>query len=159
MAIREHARVANKRGPMPKFEVVEDSEHRFHVRRDGKCIAAFTTNQEAWDCITEELLERSGKVTGLSHKAEQKERRALVGSTSGTTYHALANLNNSLGGRFSPADNVAGKEPVVSYPALDWRSPWSGPRLPDEMPLGYAIGDQPTGRPEARPCRWASAPA
>ena len=78
---------------------------------------------------------------------EMKERRALVGSTTTitndnppTTFHALANLDNSLGGRFATGGDVSGTEEVVRYPRQSPNSPWSSSsRVPDEPPLGYAI--------------------
>jgi hypothetical protein len=78
---------------------------------------------------------------------EMKERRALVGSTTTitsdnppTTFHALANLDNSLGGRFATGGDVSGTEEVVRYPRQSPNSPWSSSsRVPDEPPLGFAI--------------------
>jgi hypothetical protein len=47
---------------------------------------------------------------------EQAERRALVGSNQATTYHQLANVDVSLGGRFAAGGDVSGSEPETHYP-------------------------------------------
>ena len=81
-------------------------------------------------------------MSGPSAKAEQKERRALAGSTTtttkdATTLHQLANLDGSLNGRFNPGSYVSGSEPAVNYPAAS--GPWSGPQPGQEPPLGIDV--------------------
>jgi hypothetical protein len=53
-----------------------------------------------------------------SEKAEvlRNERKLRPGDGEPTTFHALANLDTSLGGRFAAAGYVSGSEPSVSYP-------------------------------------------
>jgi hypothetical protein len=90
-------------------------------------------------------------MSGPSAKAEQKERRALAGSTTtttkdATTLHQLANLDGSLTGRFNPGGYVSGSEPVVNYPAAS--GPWSGPQPGPEPPLGFDVNAmEPVGEP------------
>jgi hypothetical protein len=82
-----------------------------------------------------------------SKEREMADRRRLAGSTTTitrdnppTTFHALANLDNSLGGRFATGGDVSGSEELVRYPRQSPNSPWSSSsRVPDEPPLGYAI--------------------
>ena len=89
----------------------------------------------------------------LSKEQEQAERRKLAGSTTSiskdnppSTLHSLANLDNSLGGRFAVGGAVSGEEELVRYPRQPEGSPWSGPQVGVEPPLGYAIDElEPTG--------------
>jgi hypothetical protein len=82
-----------------------------------------------------------------SKELEMADRRRLAGSTTTitrdnppTTFHALANLDNSLGGRFATGGDVSGSEEVTRYPRLPSNSPWAGStRVPDEPPLGFEI--------------------
>jgi len=84
-----------------------------------------------------------------SKEQEQKERKALLGSsTDATSYRDLANLDNSLSGRFAivpgAEPSVSGRKPFVEYPAA--APPWSGPQVGVEQPLGWSVEDQePTG--------------
>jgi hypothetical protein len=78
---------------------------------------------------------------GPSAKAEQKERRALAGSTTTMTKaaepqsyfsRARAGLDDdSPGGRYRPDQIISGSSPAVNYPAAS--GPWADPvRVPDE---------------------------
>jgi hypothetical protein len=81
--------------------------------------------------------------TMLTKDQEQKERRALVGSTTTSTYHSLANLDLSLsGGRFSPGGDVSGSEELVRYPRLPPGNPWSHDQVGLEPPTNYEIDAQ-----------------
>jgi hypothetical protein len=80
-----------------------------------------------------------------SKEQEQKERKALLGSsTDATSYRDLANLDNSLSGRFAivpgAEPSVSGRKPFVEYPAA--APPWSGPQVGVEQPLGWSVEDQ-----------------
>ena len=85
------------------------------------------------------------------NNSDRKERASLLGSTQTTTYAAQAKAQASLdqaGGRFAVEDKsvTSGSEASVTYPTLPPSSPWSGPRLPDEPPLGFAVGQmEPVG--------------
>jgi hypothetical protein len=82
-----------------------------------------------------------------SRQEEQAERKRLVGSTNATTYRDLANLDTSLGGRFSEGGTVTGTQPETHYPRLPEGS-WSHDPTGVEPPLGYAIDAlEPTGNP------------
>jgi hypothetical protein len=89
-----------------------------------------------------------------SAKAEQRERRALVGSTTTTTKaepqsyfsRARAGLDDdSPGGRYRPDQIISGSSPAVNYPAA--AGPWTDPvRVPDEPLIdatdcGLAFGE------------------
>ena len=81
---------------------------------------------------------------------EMKERLALTGSTTTTTFRDMANLDLSLGGRFAvpgSKPDVSGSEEVTRYPKLPPTSQWAGTTQPGVEPsLGYAIDDlEPTG--------------
>jgi hypothetical protein len=83
-----------------------------------------------------------------SSQSEQAERKRLAGSTSATTFHALANLDYSLGGRFSAGGSVSGSEEGTDYPRLPADSPWSADPTGVEPPLNYRVDDlEPTGEP------------
>ena len=77
-----------------------------------------------------------------SSQIEQAERRELAGSTSATTYRDLANLDTSLGGRFSGGGDVSGAEEATHYPRLPEGSPWACDPTGVEPPFGYAIDEQ-----------------
>jgi hypothetical protein len=82
---------------------------------------------------------------GPSAKAEQKERRALTGSNTTTTFHqqAMIDLQLESGGRFSKDTIVSGTEASVPYPA---GPAWTRDQVGIEPPLGVAIDDlEPTG--------------
>ena len=82
-----------------------------------------------------------------SKEREMADRRRLAGSTTTitrdnppTTFHALANLDNSLGGRFATGGDVSGSEEFTRYPKLPPTSPWAGTTQPGlEPPLGFEI--------------------
>jgi hypothetical protein len=84
---------------------------------------------------------------------EMKERRRLAGSTTTitndnppTTFHALANLDSSLGGRFATGGDVSGTDEVVRYPRLPSTSPWASDPVGVEPPTNYRIDElEPTG--------------
>jgi hypothetical protein len=78
-------------------------------------------------------------MSGPSAKAERAILKA--GDSAPSTYHALSNLDTSLGGRFAPGGYVSGSEPSVSYTAA--ASPWSDPQPGQEPPLGYSVNDLP----------------
>jgi hypothetical protein len=83
-----------------------------------------------------------------TNKSEQTERRAVVknDTLAPSTYHALANLDTSLSGRFGKADIVTGDEASARYFELPTSSPWGGPRMPDEPSLGLDINaPEPNG--------------
>jgi hypothetical protein len=70
-----------------------------------------------------------------------EQRRA--GDRAGTTYHALAGVEQALegGGRFKSEVIISGAQPSVNYPASS--GPWADPvRVPDEPSLGVAIDEQ-----------------
>jgi hypothetical protein len=87
---------------------------------------------------------------GPSAKAEQKERREIIrseglrpGDQPATTFHALANLDTSPGGRFAAGGYVSGSEPGVNYPA---GPAWTRDQVGLEPSLGVAIDQmEPTG--------------
>ena len=85
-------------------------------------------------------------MTSPSAIREQKERREVLKNdlAEPTTFHQLANLDTSPGGRFSPGGYVSGSEAIVQYPPLPASSPWSGagPQVPDEEPTGIDINAQ-----------------
>lgn len=90
-------------------------------------------------------------MTGPSAKAEQADRARVLANDRGlrpgdrepTTFHQMANLDPSLGGRFAKADYVVGQEPVARYPA---GSGWTRNDVGQEMPLGVSVNDmQPCG--------------
>jgi hypothetical protein len=80
-----------------------------------------------------------------AEKAEQlrQERQRREAPLAPTTYHQLAGLNAELesGGRYTKPDYVTGSELASRYPAA--ASPWSGPQVPMEPPLGEALGPAP----------------
>ena len=94
---------------------------------------------------------------GPSAKAEQAERRDVLrneqqtaklrpGEHEPSTFHAMANLDTSLGGRFAKADYVAGEEATTGYPRLPSSSPWAGDPIGIEPPIdatdcGVAFGE------------------
>ena len=84
-----------------------------------------------------------------SKQDEQKERRALTGSTTTTTFRDMANLDLSLGGRFAvpgSKPDVSGSEEITRYPRLPPSNPWSSDLVGVEPPLGWSVEDQePTG--------------
>jgi hypothetical protein len=89
-------------------------------------------------------------MTSPSAIREQKERREVLKNDRAepTTFHQLANLDTSPGGRFNPGGYVSGSEAIVQYPPLPASSPWSGegPQVPDEGPTNIDINAQePTG--------------
>jgi hypothetical protein len=89
-------------------------------------------------------------MTSPSAIREQKERREVLKNDRAepTTFHQLANLDTSPGGRFSPGGYVSGSEAIVQYPPLPASSLWSGegPQVPDEGPTNIDINAQePTG--------------
>jgi hypothetical protein len=82
-------------------------------------------------------------MSGPSARAEQKERREIIrserlrpGDQPATTFHALANLDTSPGGRFAAGGYVSGSEPVVNYPA---GPAWTRDLVGLEPSLGVAI--------------------
>jgi hypothetical protein len=79
-----------------------------------------------------------------SRQEEMKERKWLAGSTTDfTTYHQLTSTD--VGGRFaieSPRPRLSGEVRETKYPRLPDTSPWSGPQVPDEPPLGFSIDEQ-----------------
>jgi hypothetical protein len=81
-----------------------------------------------------------------SAQEEQRERKALAGSSTTTTYHqrALAELQLEQGqsGRFTDKAVVVGSKPTVQYPRMPEGSPWHSDPVPPEGPLGYAIDAQ-----------------
>jgi hypothetical protein len=77
-----------------------------------------------------------------SSQTEQAERKRFVGSNQATTYHQLANVDVSLGGRFAAGGEVSGAEEATRYPAQPESSPWAADPTGVEPPLGYAIDEQ-----------------
>jgi hypothetical protein len=80
-----------------------------------------------------------------SKQDEQKERRALTGSTTTTTFRDMANLDLSLGGRFAvpgSKPDVSGSEEITRYPRLPPSNPWSSDLVGVEPPLGWSVEDQ-----------------
>jgi hypothetical protein len=75
---------------------------------------------------------------GPSHQREQKERRALTGTTTTTTFHqqAMIDLQLENGGRFAKDTIVSGTEASVRYPA---GPAWTRNEVGLEPPLGVAI--------------------
>ena len=65
-----------------------------------------------------------------SRQEEQKERRELAGSTSATTFHQLANVDVSLGGRFAAGGDVSGAEEVRIPAIVTTNSDGSRPFVP-----------------------------
>ena len=80
---------------------------------------------------------------------EMKERRALAGSTSATTYFQQSQVAEELdakAGRFAKPSVVSGSEPAVRYPRLPSSSPWASDPVPVEPPLGIDVNAlEPTG--------------
>jgi hypothetical protein len=93
---------------------------------------------------TESNFGEDGEMT--TKQDEKRERLALAGSTSTTTYHALGNVDTSLGGRFAVAGDVIGAaQPSVQYPRLPPGN-WTEDPTGVEPPLNYRIDDlEPTG--------------
>jgi hypothetical protein len=83
---------------------------------------------------------------GPSAKAEQKERKALAGSTGTTTYFRQAQIAEALevGGRYAvEKDITVGVEQAVNYPA---GPAWTRDQVGLEPPLGASVDDmQPCG--------------
>jgi hypothetical protein len=79
-----------------------------------------------------------------SSDIEQRERRELLGSTGGMTYHSRAAADIALEGqgRHTQGAEVIGSKPAVAYPRQPEGSPWAGDLVPPEGPLGYAIDAQ-----------------
>jgi hypothetical protein len=73
-----------------------------------------------------------------SHQREQKERRALAGSNTTTTFHqqAMIDLQLESGGRFAKDTIVTGTEASVRYPP---GPAWTRNEVGLEPPLGVAI--------------------
>jgi hypothetical protein len=76
---------------------------------------------------------------------EQQERKRLIGSsTDATSYRDLANLDNSLSGRFAivpgAEPSVSGRKLSVEYPRQEG-GPWNWPDGV-EQPLGWSVEDQ-----------------
>jgi len=84
-------------------------------------------------------------------KVEQlrQERKLRTSDREPSTFHQMANLDLSLGGRFSAGGYVAGSDPTTEYPRLPEGSPWgSGPQVPTEPPLGVSVEVvEPVGTP------------
>jgi hypothetical protein len=84
-----------------------------------------------------------------SKSDEMKERKALAGSTSATTYFQQTQVAEELdanAGRFAKPSVVSGSTPAVKYPRLPSSSPWAADIVPVEPALGYSVHDlQPTG--------------
>jgi hypothetical protein len=82
----------------------------------------------------------------MTTKAEEmKERKALSGSTSATTYRQMAEVNEELGGRWSKADLLVGKTPAIQYPK---GADWTRNDVGVEPPLNYSIEElMPVGEP------------
>jgi hypothetical protein len=81
-------------------------------------------------------------MSGPSNQAEQKERKALAGSTTATTYHSRAMVDFELdgtAGRFGKPSVVSGAQPGVNYPRLPSSSPWHSDIVPPEESLGFDI--------------------
>jgi hypothetical protein len=83
---------------------------------------------------------------GPSARAEQKERREIIrneklrpGDQPATTFHALANLDTSLEGRFATGGYVSGSEQAVNYPA---GPSWTRDQVGIEPPLGQDVNFQ-----------------
>jgi hypothetical protein len=73
---------------------------------------------------------------------EQRERRALAGSTNTTTYHQRAQVELGLddaAGRFGKPSVLTGSEPTVRYPRPPASSPWASDPVPPEEPLGLDV--------------------
>ena len=82
-----------------------------------------------------------------ANQAEKQEvlrnERLRPGDQQPSTFHQMANLDTSLGGRFSAGGYVNGSEPAVNYPA---GPAWTRDQVGIEPPLGVAIDDlEPTG--------------
>jgi hypothetical protein len=86
-----------------------------------------------------------------SAQEEQRERKALAGSTTTMTFHsyhsrALAELQLENQGRHTQGASVTGSKPAVVYPRQPENSPWAGDPVPNEEPYGVDISAQePTG--------------
>jgi hypothetical protein len=95
---------------------------------------------------------RNEETMTTSAQKEQAERRALVGSTTATTFHqqAITQIELEQQGRHAALAkaSVSGREPAVNYPRMPEGSPWAGDLVPPEPALGYAIEAQEvTGEP------------
>jgi hypothetical protein len=75
-----------------------------------------------------------------SHQKEQRERRELLGSTTGMTYRDRAAADIALlgQGRHTQGASVTGSARVPQYPAAS--GPWNDPvQVPDEPSLGVDL--------------------
>jgi hypothetical protein len=79
-----------------------------------------------------------------SAQEEQRQRRELLGSATGMTFHSRAATELALEnqGRHAKGAEVVGSKPAVVYPRQPEGSPWAGDLVPPEGPLGYAIDAQ-----------------
>ena len=91
-----------------------------------------------------------------ANQAEKQEvlrnERLRPGDQQPSTFHQMANLDTSLGGRFSAGGYVNGSEPAVNYPA---GPAWTRDQVGIEPPLGVAIDDL---EPRAMPTRSNTPP-
>jgi hypothetical protein len=87
-----------------------------------------------------------------SHQEEQRQRRELLGSTTGMTFHSRAAVELALEaqGRHTQGAEVTGSKPGMVYPRQPEGSPWAGDLVPPEGPLGYSVQDdiEPNGTPQ-----------
>jgi hypothetical protein len=85
-----------------------------------------------------------------SHQKEQAERRSLVGSTTGMTFHSRASVDLELEstGRhaLAPKPTVTGSARVPQVPRMPEGSPWADDLVPPEEALGWSVeAQEPTG--------------
>ena len=84
----------------------------------------------------------------MSNKLDQNDRRAIAGSTTGTTYHKLAQIDQELelGGRYREKETITGSERTTDYRRLPEGSFWAGDPVGLEPSLGYSVDDlEPVG--------------
>jgi hypothetical protein len=83
----------------------------------------------------------------LKSDLTQTEKKAILRQDrQATSYNKLAQASDpeSLGGRFATgATIIPGQHSHVNYPPQPFTSPWNGPQVPDEPPLGYSVDEMP----------------
>jgi hypothetical protein len=76
------------------------------------------------------------------NNATRKEREDLLREAQlPTSYHKLAGLDDTLGGRYRVKETISGEQAATQYPKQDSASPWSGggAQVPPEEPLNFDV--------------------
>jgi hypothetical protein len=89
------------------------------------------------------MTQGSGTDLPFDNPTSQEQRAATL-----REMHSV--VSPEAGGRFAHRliEHINTRGPTLEYPRLPSGSPWSGPQVGDEPPLGYSVEDlEPTGEP------------